>query len=157
MFSRVNAYCFFSCPFIDFPICSLPQLLGNNGGNPVFVDILVLIWIFHHLFGVEIKVPAVHHHCPFIDGIADHPADVGVGKTGSVSFSNSFFPEEPGDGPAAVARGTQLIHLAFHLRFLFDDFETFIWQFPVAVSVGSEHQGIPRLLAVLMGIVYFAA
>lgn len=72
-------------------------------------------------------------------------------------FRIPFSRRSPGDGPAAVARGTQLIHLAFHLRFLFDDFETFIWQFPVAVSVGSEHQGIPRLLAVLMGIVYFAA
>lgn len=61
------------------------------------------------------------------------------------------------DGPAAVARGTQLIHLAFHLRFLLDNSQAFIRQFPVAVSVGSEHQGIPRLLAVLMGIVYFAA
>ena len=99
----------------------------------------------------------VHDHSTFIDRISDHAADIRIGKKASISFLHTILPQDPGDTSAAKTSCTKLIHFSFHLCLFLYDRQAFIWQLPVAISIGSKHQGTSSLLPIPVGVIDLTA
>ena len=99
----------------------------------------------------------VHDHSTFIDRISDHTADIRIGKKTSISFPHTVLPQNPGDTSAAKTSCTKLIHFSFHLCLFLYEHQTFIGQLPVAIGIGSKHQGTSSLLPVPVGVIDLTA